>query len=333
MGRYIGKIISKTGPTVSSNSASGIWSLTEHAANVRNGVWPGPALYTFTSATFTPGGATFRTGPSLTQARNGLTGTGVDTWKNNTEFFNTSNGIQLWTVPATGNYSIDCYGAQGADGGSDSAGNPASNGGLGARIRGTFALTQGEVIRLVVGQRGATQTNGWGGGGGGGGTFAWRPASTSTPLVAAGGGGCGGIGDPTQSGGQTGQNGTSGGNNGGAGGTNGNASQSSGICGGGGGQGWNGGPSYHCGGAFTWVALHVDPTGFSSGGHDPGGGFGGGGGSYGGGGGGGGYSGGGSGGWSYAGRGGGGGSFNSGTDTLSTAATRTGDGQIIITRL
>jgi len=307
---------------------SGIFTTRQKA----KGSTPAPGLYAFTSATFSPGGATFKTGPSLAQARTGLTGTGVDTWKNNTSYFNvTATGIQIWVVPTTGSYTIDCYGAQGADGGSGSTGE----GGYGARIRGTFSLTQGEELRLVVGQRGWTQNNGWGGGTGGGGTFVWRPASTATPLIAAGGGGGGGIGDLTQSGGQTGQNGSNGQHSGGgAGGTGGNASASQGTCGGGGGQGWNGGTSYHCGGNFTWVALHVNPTGFTSGGHDAnGGGFGGGAGSYGGSGGGGGYSGGGSGGWSNAGRGGGGGSFNAGTNPLATAATRTGEGLIIITLL
>lgn len=291
-------------------------------------------LYAFTTATFTPGGATYRTGPSLTQARDGLSGAGVDAWKNNTTFFNTASGIQLWTVPATGNYTIDCYGAQGADGlvAGDGTSGP---GGRGARIRGTFALVLGEELRLVVGQAGWTQTNGWGGGTGGGGTFVWRPASTAAPLIAAGGGGGGGLGNDASAGGQTGTTGgLGGGGGGGAGGTGGNASASTGTCGGGGGQGWFGGGSYMCGGAFTWVALYTSPIGYSSGAHDAaGGGFGGGGGSYGGSGGGGGYSGGGSGGWAYAGRGGGGGSYNAGTDQLATAATRAGQGQIIITKL
>jgi hypothetical protein len=292
-----------------------------------------PQLYAFTSATFTPGGATFRTGPSLTQARTGLTGSGVDAWKNNTSFFNTDNGIQIWTVPATGTYQIDCYGAQGGDGGVGSTGAA----GRGARMSSPFNLTEGEIIRLVVGQQGWTQTNGWGGGTGGGGSFVWRPSFTTFPMIAAGAGGGGGIGDTFQAGGQIGTSGGSGGHTTpGAGGTGGNASLSSGVCGGGGGQGWNGGASNHCGGAFTWPALYVNPTGFTSGSHDAnGGGFGGGGGSYGGSGGGGGYSGGGSGGWSQAGRGGGGGSFSSvgGVGSITTAATRPGQGQIIITRL
>ena len=332
--QYPGGFITYRPLNVSTNGASGIWTLDQAMQFNKAGAWPTDGLYVFTSATFSPGGATFKTGPSLTQARTGLTGTGVDAWKNNTSYFNTSNGIQIWTVPTTGSYTIDCYGAQGGDGqtASDGSSGPA---GRGARIRGVFNLTQGELIQLVVGQAGWTQTNGWGGGTGGGGSFAWRPSSTSTPLIAAGGGGGGGNGSDSDSGGQTGQTGGNGGfTGGGTGGTNGNTSASQGTCGGGGGQGWNGGTSYHCGGNFTWSSLHVNPTGFTSGSHDVnGGGFGGGGGSYGGSGGGGGYSGGGSGGWAYAGRGGGGGSFNSGSSPFAQGATHAGQGQIIITRL
>lgn len=144
-------------------------------------------LYSFTSATFTPGGATFRTGPTLAQAVSGLTGTGVDAWKNNTTYFNTSNGIQLWKVPATGVYTIDCYGAQGGNAGSQP-------GGLGARIKGNFSLTEGEIIRILVGQQGQsgahTQDN-QPMGAGGGGTYVIRTPYNTTPsiLTIAGGGG------------------------------------------------------------------------------------------------------------------------------------------------
>ena len=56
----------------------------------------GAGLYAFVSATFTTGGNTGPDGPSLTTARSGLTTTGApDSWKNNTSFFNTSNGIQV----------------------------------------------------------------------------------------------------------------------------------------------------------------------------------------------------------------------------------------------
>ena len=318
-------------PTITSNSASGMWDLLSAHSEKSVSNWPIMALYGFTNATFTPGTKTGSTGPDLTTARAGLSGTGVDAWKNNTAFFNTSGGIQLWTVPATATYRIDCYGAQGADGLQDSAGNPASSGGLGARIQGNFQLTEGQVLSIVVGQRGITQTNGWGGGGGGGGTFVWVTGQTTNPLIAAGGGGCGGIGNQAQSGGQTGTSGSAGQNNGGAGGTGGYTSPSQGVCGGGGGRGWLGGQSYYCGGNFTWSALYVDPTGLQLNSGD--GGFGGGAGSWGGGGGGGGYSGGGAGGWSYSGRGGGGGSYNAGTSQVAVGSTHSGQGQVIITRL
>lgn len=290
-------------------------------------VTQGALLYAFTNATFTPGGATLVDGPTLTQARNGLTGPETSQWKNNTEFFNTSNGIQLWTVPKTGIYTIDCYGAAG---GRD--GYYGVNGGLGARIRGDFSLTQGEVLRIVVGQVGQNDTgNAWGGGGGGG-SFVWRNSSLSFPLIAAGGGGSGGTGgSDSTSGGQTGTTGGSGTNGSfGSGGTGGSAG-SGGSCGGGGGNGWLGGFTSTCGGSYTWPPIYSDARGYFGGSSGARGGFGGGGGAWGGGGGGGGYSGGGAAGWSYSGRGGGGGSYNSGTNQLAVGATRSGDGQVTIT--
>ena len=290
----------------------------------------GGGLYAFTAATFTPGGKTGSSGPSLAQARSGLTGTDVSTWKNDTQYFNTSSGIMVWTVPADGVYSIDCYGAGGAFCTRENA-----NGGTGARIKGSFTLTSGQLINLVVGQAGRSQTNGWGGGGGGGGTFAWNPLSPSNPLIAAGGGGGGGRSSIGQQNAYTGTSGGQGSNGGSVGGTNGNPGAGN-SCGGGGGQGWNGGVSRHCGGNFTWPTLRSNPTGFSSGGHSTNmGGFGGGAGSYGGSGGAGGYSGGGSGGWSYAGFGGGGGSYNGGTSqTAQTNQTPSATaGKIIITRI
>jgi len=138
----------------------------------------GVGLYDFTTATFTTGGQTGRLGPSLTQARSGLTGPEVDTWKENTEFFNTSNGIQLWTVPEDGTYRIEAWGAQGGGGG---------EGGLGAKIQGDFQLDEGEIIRILVGQMG--EENGFHGGGGGG-TFAVKePYNTNESILAIAGGG------------------------------------------------------------------------------------------------------------------------------------------------
>jgi hypothetical protein len=133
-------------------------------------------LYLFTDATFTPGGVTGATGPSLVNAITGLTGTGVSVWENDTNFFNTSNGIQLWTVPADGDYRIETWGARGGGG---SYGSYA--GGYGSRMRGDFTLTSGDVMKILVGQRG-------GGYYGGGGGMTAVATSANTPLIVSGGG-------------------------------------------------------------------------------------------------------------------------------------------------
>ena len=305
---------------------------------LRSAASGGAGLYAFTTATFTPGGATHRIGPSLTQARNGITADAGTTWVSNTSYLNTrgtQGGIILWTVPKTGTYTIDAYGAQG---GTD--GYYFVAGGLGARIKGDFSLTEGQILALVVGQQGRNDGGVNWGGGGGGGSFIWVDGQT-TPLLIAGGGGSGGQGSSATAGGQTGNNGGAGGGSGSAGGTGG-VSGAGGSCGGGNGQGWYGGTTAGCGGSTVWATIYTDPTGASgqSGGQstDAGafyavGGFGGGQGAYGGGGGGGGYSGGGSAGWNYSYYGGGGGSWNIGTNQTNTGATQSGSGQIIITAL
>ena len=88
--------------------------------------------------------------------------------------------MQTWVVPATGSYIIAAAGAEGN--------HSSFGGGDGAYVSGTFALTSGEVIHIVVGQMGGTEnghTSSSGGGGGGG--FVYK--SDLTLLLAAGGGG------------------------------------------------------------------------------------------------------------------------------------------------
>jgi len=272
-------------------------------------------LYTFTTATFSNGGQTGHTGPSLTQARNGLTGGETANWKNNTAFFNTSNGTQLWTVPINGTYQIETFGAKGGDEGN------ANRGGNGARMRGDFTLTRGETIRIIVGQRQFS------GSGGGGATYVFRNATDTLPLIVAGGGGGWGSSNGAATGAVTTTSGLNG--NAGAGGTNGNGGQASGGGWGGAGAGWltNGGS----GGEYGGVSFAPRNGGNGSGGPiqcggSVGGFGGGGGGGCNGGAGGAGYSGGGTGGQ-------GGGSFNGGTNQSNTAATRADHGLVIITRL
>ncbi len=93
-------------------------------------------------------------------------------------FENTSTGavgsVQTWQVPETRDYEIVAYGAQGGG----------DNGGLGARVSGTFALEKGEVIYILVGQQGEHNNNSSGGGGG-----SFVVLADETPLLIAGGGG------------------------------------------------------------------------------------------------------------------------------------------------
>ena len=58
--------------------------------------------------------------------------------------------------------------------------------GRGARIRGTFRLSKGETIQILIGQEGSISFNFYSSGGGGG-TFVVR--GSNTPLIIAGGGG------------------------------------------------------------------------------------------------------------------------------------------------
>jgi hypothetical protein len=87
------------------------------------------------------------------------------------------DGIQYWTVPQSGTYTIEAFGAQGGA-------NASYTGGLGAKMQGVFQLGQGQVIQLLIGQMGRTSQQP--GAGGGGGTFV--VTSGNIPLLIAGAG-------------------------------------------------------------------------------------------------------------------------------------------------
>lgn len=225
--------------------------------------------------------------------------------------------IQTYTVPVTGTYTIEAWGAQGGGGG--------YTGGLGAKMRGDVVLTAGTVLKILVGQQGGGSY-----GGGGGGSFVTK--SDNTPLVVAGGGSS--LSPWNTSVSAPGVIETSG-----TGGTNG-AGGSSGS----GGSGYNGSPGgaglTGNGGAST-CASAVAPLSFINGGTGGTtcngiGGFGGGSGSdgccLGQGGPGGGYSGGGASSTSNT-YGGGGGSYNGGTNQTNTAGVQTGNGRVVITKI
>ncbi|XP_020916710.2 ALK tyrosine kinase receptor-like [Exaiptasia diaphana] len=116
------------------------------------------------------------------------------------------SGKQQWTVPKTTKYIIEGYGASGADGRCQNPSLLCHKGGLGAKITGTFHLTKGIILKILVGQKGSLDPGYVFAGGGGGGTFVIN-SNDSTVLIVAGGGGGGGKpgvnyqdGDPGQAG-------------------------------------------------------------------------------------------------------------------------------------
>ena len=86
-------------------------------------------------------------------------------------------GKQKWTVPQDGTYRIEAWGAQGH------SADTAWDGGKGARIRGDYELSEGDVLVIAVGQEGLG--DGCSGGGGGG---SWVVTEGGDPLIIAGGG-------------------------------------------------------------------------------------------------------------------------------------------------
>ena len=110
----------------------------------------GSLSYAQTVYTFTNANKTGRYGPSQSDINSAYGGTNLA----NSVTINTT-GIQEWTVPASGVYTIEVWGARGG-------GN--NNYGKGARMKGDFSLTQGDVLRIAVGQMGGVYSSGSGGG-------------------------------------------------------------------------------------------------------------------------------------------------------------------------
>jgi len=330
-----------------SGFTSGITGLPASGTTVSLSVFRGKAKpssgipYAFSSHTFTNAGATGQTGPIISQVRSAYS---TAAWAQNNSYLSmTTQGIQLWTVPATGSYTITCAGSKG--------GNNTSSGGSGAIMTGTFSFTSGDIVSILVGQVGNNGISEGGNcsGGGGGGTFVIYNGS---PLIVAGGGGGGGGTNPYGGGGaggaggagNSGLNGVNGSGSGGTGGTGGTGATggSDGSGGGNNGGGYSGngsgGGGYTLGGGINLngkAYLNGGTGGYSTDRGNAWGGFGGGACSYvngagyasGGGGGGGGYSGGGGGGWGAWG-GGGGGSYGG-----TFSSYNTGVGYVTITKV
>jgi hypothetical protein len=328
---------SYTGGVTSGSTTSGLRS--------GNGVVTLTYTVTLTTVNFTNASATGRTGPTQGQVNTAYSATNLNGLVTVSPL-----GIQQWTVPYTGSYHIEVQGA----GGGANDNTQRVRGGYGAKMTGDFALTGGQVIKIVVGQRGidgavddfaSTAIPQAAGGSGGGASFVML--SDNTPLIVGGGGG----GATTRlsyagAAGGDGLTGTSGGSGSvaspGAGGTNGSGG---GGCSNGGYQGGSGGGGAtgdggNSAGLSNYGSINTGGLSFTNGatggiagtpqsaGSCRDGGFGGGGA--------GGYTGGGGGGYSGGGAGGdggsgGGGSYNTGTNPTSTSAFNSGNGTISIT--
>ena len=301
-----------------SASAADTYQLVTKIPGLKSQGEPAP----FQSLSFSNCGQEGRMGPSQAACESAYSGQAI---LDPSLSFSVAGGIQSWFVPVSGNYKIEAWGAQGGSIGG-------YQGGKGAKAESVVSLTEGDNIRVLVGQVG---TGAGAGAGGGGGTYVVKG---STPLVVAGGGG--GATAHSNTHGFPGRATTSGGdsssiggycNKGGSGGANGYGGSAGCAAGG---SGWlsNGANGSHqsVGGArFLSGGAGGDSTNSNG---KPYGGFGGGGAGspnngYGGGGGG--YSGGGGGSWNnqVSGNGGGGGSLG---DT-NTTGVNLGHGKVVIT--
>ena len=147
---------------------------------------------------FSNAGATGRLGPTQTQVNSAYAGSNL---AGNVTI--NAQGIQEWTVPLTGEYRIEAKGAKGGGG---------TAAGLGAQIAGSFSLTQGSLLKIVVGQAGGLAGNNNTTSGGGGSFVIKSPynSNSSILIIAGGGGGSPGNSDFQSGGHDDGQTGNSG---------------------------------------------------------------------------------------------------------------------------
>ena len=241
-GSYISNSVSTANLSAGTNTGNGYITITlVSSTGIVNNIGisycilslsPPNILYTFQNATFTTGGLRGQYGPTLAQAIAGLIGTpSPSTWTGSYFTMNSYQGIQQWTVPQSGIYTITCAGA-----GTDVMD---SGIGYGAVFTATFNLTVGQIVSIVCGQKVKTGNHvlTFYGIGGSGGSFVFI---NNTLLMASGGGSCGaplGLPDnpPVSSASLT----TTGVSKSGAGGV--------GPNGGGGGAGYSGGPAGYSG--------------------------------------------------------------------------------------
>ena len=141
------------------------------------------SLYSFTSHTFTNAGATGPKGPTLAQVRSAYSGV---SWASTYVNMTNDNGIQLWTVPTTGNYKIQAVGA-GVPYDSNRVTNGQNQYQKGIDISITIKLIQGEIIKILVGQSPIQRSPTYGSAGAGGTFVCYK--EKDIPIIIAGGGG------------------------------------------------------------------------------------------------------------------------------------------------
>ena len=139
------------------------------------------ALYDFTTQTFNNCGSTGPTGPTLSECQTQYAGTNFIS----SYFSVPTQGYQQWTVPATATYRIKIRGGNG----SPSATVAGAEGGQGIIMQFDYNLTEGILLRMVVGQSGSGDSNH--GGGGGASMILVTPYNTTGSIIAIAGGGGG----------------------------------------------------------------------------------------------------------------------------------------------
>ena len=119
-----------------------------------------------------------REGPTQSEINTAYQGTNLE---NNVTV--QTRGIQEWSVPFSGTYRIEVFGASGGD-------STLGTAGKGASMSGNFTFNESQLLKIIPGQKGKSNSNH--GGGGGGGSFVVNAIDSSLLIAAGGGGGAGG---------------------------------------------------------------------------------------------------------------------------------------------
>lgn len=241
-------------PTIKMAPIQGLTGFGGGASGYLSGESAPPALYDFTTHTFTTGGATGKNGPT----HSALVSAYSPSWASNSNFFTQgdSQGYQKWKVPATAVYEFE---VQGAGGGKHLYGEASVSGSTfvprGALVTARLELTAGDWIQLVVGQKGgdsqasdATEGDNAAPGGGGA-SWVFVNATDSLPLFVGGAGAGGTRNTYTDANASTSNNGRNSQMNG----ETGLSAKGLGGTGGNGGRRNDGGDSYWSGAGAGWL--------------------------------------------------------------------------------